>query len=76
MCDQALLIEPNNVKALYFSAKSQYELDDFEEACKRWKALIEIDPNNKEAREGYEKSKNAKNHARDKETSIYSKMFS
>lgn len=49
-CDEVLKEDPKNIKALYRRAQGLLGSNDFEEAQRDCKAVLEIEPANKDAR--------------------------
>lgn len=56
-CDEVLKDDKNNVKALYRRAQGRLGANDFEDAAKDCKRILDIEANNKEARALYQKVK-------------------
>ncbi len=70
-----LEIEPNNVKALFRRAQARLGLQDFDLAIQDLAKVKEIEPNDKGVASELAKVKKAQLQYKEKEKSIYSKMF-
>lgn len=53
--NEALIVNPNYVKAYYKRAMAQFELKDYENAMVDIKKAYGLDPNNSDILDGYEK---------------------
>ncbi|CAE7499617.1 FKBP62 [Symbiodinium pilosum] len=58
-CDEVLKEEPGNIKALYRRAQGLLGSNDFEEAVRDCKSILELEPTNKDARLLMQKVKQA-----------------
>ena len=70
-----LEIEPNNVKALFRRAQARIGRQDFELAIQDLLKVKEIEPNDKGVALELAKVKKAQQQYKEKEKSLYSKMF-
>lgn len=70
-CNEALLLDPNSVKALYRRAQGYYGKDDYDSALKDLNAVLLVEPENKAALREI-KTISAK---KQKEKDMYKKMF-
>lgn len=75
-CSKALELESQNIKALFRRAQAFVALGDIDDAEKDLKKIIEIDPQNRDARAEFKKVKAAQKEAFKKESKIYGNMFS
>ena len=75
ICNKVLEIEPNNVKALFRRAQARSGRQDFELAVQDLARVKEIEPTDKGVAAELAKVKKAQQQYKEKEKSIYSKMF-
>lgn len=75
-CDEALEIEPNNVKALFRKGLAYLQTNDYELALKQFEKLLEIDPNNAEAKIRKNACNVALRNYYQKQKDIYKNLFS
>ena len=75
VCDKVIEIEPNNVKALFRRAQARLGRQDFELALQDLARVKELEPNDKGVAAEFGKVKKAQQQYKEKEKSLYSKMF-
>lgn len=73
-CDSVLAEEPNNTKALFRRAKAQLLRRDFVEALPDFKRLLELEPDNPEAKRLCLQAQRGAKEAEKKAVSMYAKM--
>jgi len=75
-CDQALKIDPNNVKAHFRKGLAYMPTKDYEEAKKLFEKVLELDPNNSQAKAQRAICLNELNNYYQKQKQIYKGLFS
>lgn len=70
-----MTIEANNVKAFFRRGEACYNLKDFEQAQKDFKAVLEIESNNGQAKKYLVTVQTAIKKEAEKEKKMFSKMF-
>lgn len=73
--DWALVIDANNLKALYRKGLANYDRNDFKQAIELFNRCIELDPNNKAARNQINLCQQQIEKYANKEKQIFSKLF-
>merc|ERR1712063_143797 len=73
-CDLVLKDEPNNVKAMFRKAQAHYEMKDIQDCIRDLKRLIEIDPQNKDARTLMKKAQVAQKEDDKKSKGLFTNM--
>lgn len=74
-CTMTLMLDPDNVKALFRRAQSEVAMGDLAAAQRDTARIVEIDPQNKEALLLHRKCADDEKRAKQKEKAMYSKMF-
>lgn len=74
-CEKVLEIDEHNVKALFRRGQARSGMQDFDQALKDFARVKEIEPNDKGAIAEIAKVKKAQLQYKEKEKSLYSKMF-
>lgn len=75
-CDQALEIDPKNVKAHFRKGLAYLPTNDYEKALKQFDTVLEIDPNNVEAKSRKNACSLALKNYYQKQKDIYKNLFS
>ncbi len=75
-CEKALKFDDNNEKALFRIAQANFNLSNFDEAVKFYSKVLEVNKDNKEARNQILITKQKLKEYNDREKRLYSKMFS
>ena len=75
-CEKVLKLDANNEKALFRIAQANSNLSNFDEAVKFYNQVLELNKDNKEARNQILVTKQKLKEANEKEKKLYSKMFS
>lgn len=75
-CDQALELDPRNVKAHFRKGLAYLPTNDFEKAQKQFEVVLEIDPNNLEAKARKSACSAALRTYYEKQKDIYKNLFS
>jgi len=75
-CEKALKMDDNNEKALFRIAQANFNLSNFDEAVKFYNKVLEVNNDNKEARNQILITKQKLKEYNDREKRLYSKMFS
>lgn len=75
-CDQALQIDPKNVKAHFRKGLAYLPTNDYEKALKQFETVLEIDPNNSEAKSQKSACALALKSYYQKQKDIYKNLFS
>lgn len=75
-CDNALEIDPRNVKAHYRKGLAYLPTNDYEMALKQFETVLEIDPNNTEAKTQKTVCNTALRNYYQKQKNIFKNMFS
>ena len=73
--DQIIDMAPNHVKALYFRGKSQYMIEEFDEALATLTKVCELEPANDDFKKELEHAKRLKQADVKKQQKVFSKMF-
>lgn len=74
-CDQALELDAKNVKALFRRAKAKLAMGEYDASVEDAAAVLELEPDNKEAATLRKQAEVEKKRAAQKEKAMYSKMF-
>lgn len=75
-CDQALELDPKNVKAHFRKGLAYLPTNDYEKALKQFETVLEIDPNNAEAKSRKNACTMALRTYYEKQKDIYKNLFS
>lgn len=75
-CDQALEIDPKNVKAHFRKGLAYMPTNDYEKALKQFETVLEIDPNNSEAKAQKSVCNSALRDYYQKQKDIFKNLFS
>lgn len=71
----ALEIEPNNIKAIYRKGLSFYDRNEFNQAIEQFNRCLELDPNNKPAKNQIQLAQKQLQKYANKEKQIFSNLF-
>ncbi|XP_065355698.1 FK506-binding protein 59 [Calliphora vicina] len=74
-CDEALKLEPNNIKALYRRGQCNLATNEYKDALVDFQKVLELEPSNKAAQNQIQICKHKIKEANDKEKKIYANMF-
>lgn len=74
-CDEALKLEPNNIKALYRRGQCNLATNEYKEALLDFQKVLELETTNKAAQNQIQICKLKIKEANDKEKKIYANMF-
>lgn len=74
-CNEALKLEPNNIKALYRRGQCNLAVNEFKEALADFQMVLELDSSNKAAQNQIQICKHKIKEANEKEKRIYANMF-
>jgi peptidyl-prolyl isomerase D len=75
ICDKALIMDSNNVKALFRKAQAQFNMKDYEESIKNLKTALLHDKNNKEIKIFLQKVQKLQDVIIKKQQKAYSNLF-
>jgi len=73
-CTAVLVDEPGNIKALFRRATARLELQEFDEACVDLRQLLEIDPENREAKKLFIQAVRRAKEAKTQASAMFTKM--
>ncbi|XP_067620323.1 FK506-binding protein 59 [Eurosta solidaginis] len=74
-CNEALKLDPQNIKALYRRGQCNLAINEFNEALNDFEMVIELEPTNKAAVNQIQICKHRIKEANEKERKIYANMF-
>lgn len=74
-CDEALQLDPKNEKGLFRRGTANLNLQNFDVALEDFKAVLEIDPENKAAKNQITVTNQKKKQVHEREKQMYSGMF-
>jgi tetratricopeptide (TPR) repeat protein len=74
-CDEALKVDPKNEKGLFRRGTANLNLQNFDEALHDFKAVLEVDPENKAAKNQIVITNHKIKQIRDREKQTYAGMF-
>lgn len=75
LCNEVLNYKPKNEKALFRRADAQFALKEYKEAKQSYESVLQINPENKAAKNGQIKSQKIYKQWLEQEKKKYSKMF-
>ncbi|KAG9508407.1 Peptidyl-prolyl cis-trans isomerase FKBP4, partial [Fragariocoptes setiger] len=75
-CNDALKFDSNNVKALFRKGKSYFTVNEYETALPLFEKVLELDPNNVEAKNQIAACRQALKAYHEKEKNMYKNLFS